>query len=166
MVRGPIVTRGYFKNEKATQDSFRNGWFASGDIAVLQDGKFYIVDRLKEIIKYKGQQVAPAEIEMCLDEHPRILEAAVVGVPESAGQDSKGAESSEVPRAYVVPADNTLTAEEVKDWVKKRLSPYKQLRGGVVFMKELPKNAIGKLLRRELRDQAMKEFRREREARL
>ena len=125
------------------------------------------MDRLKEIIKYKGQQVAPAEIEMCLDEHPRILEAAVVGVPESIGQDtSQGAESSEVPRAYVVPADDNLTANEVKDWVQDRLSPYKQLRGGVVFMKDLPKNAIGKLLRRELRDQALKEFKKERGSRL
>lgn len=159
MVRGPVVTRGYFKNEKATREAFRNGWFASGDIAVLQGGKFYVVDRLKEIIKYKGQQVAPAEIEMCLDEHPRVLEAAVIGVPESAGQVArKGVESSEVPRAYVVPADDKLTSEEVKDWVKSRLSPYKQLRGGVVFMEELPKNAVGKLLRRELRDQALKEL--------
>lgn len=153
IVRGDIVTQGYYKNPEATRDAFRNGWFCSGDIAVLRDGKFYIVDRKKELIKYKGLQIAPAEIENLLFSHPKIQEAAVVGIPEEGG--------SEVPRAYVIKKEDDLTEEEVKKFVLDNLAPYKQLRGGVKFVKEIPKNAIGKMLRRELRDQARKEVARQ-----
>jgi len=173
LVRGPIVTNGYHKNPEATKSAFRNGWFATGDIAVVRDGKFYIVDRLKELIKYKGLQVAPAEIEGLLITHPDIMEAAVVGVPEQEAADHKdehGEESvalSEVPRAYVVRMPkSSISAEEVKAFVKDRLAPYKQLRGGVVFVDELPKNALGKILRRELRDRAVAEIKRERSSKL
>jgi 4-coumarate--CoA ligase len=169
LVRGPIVTNGYFRNEKATKEAFRNGWFATGDIAVERGGKFYIVDRLKELIKYKGNQVAPAEIETTLDQHPWIAEAAVVGVPEgSEHANEKGVafSHSEVPRAYVVRSDKRLSAGDVKDWVAKKLAPYKQLRGGVVFVEELPHNAIGKLLRKDLRERAAMEIKRERLAKL
>jgi len=168
ILRGPIVTQGYFRNEKATKGAFRNGWFATGDIAVVRDGKFYVVDRIKELIKYKGLQIAPAEIEGLLDTHPDILEAAVVGVPDpSEGASSDGAAHSEIPRAYVIPVKGRrLSTEDVKEFIKARLAQYKQLRGGVVFVDELPKNALNKLLRRELRDRAVKEMKREQGAKL
>ena len=96
--------------------------------------------------------MAPAEIENLLFTHPKIQEAAVVGVnlPDDPGTD--------LPRAYVVADPTQISEDEIKDFVKQRLAPYKQLRGGVVFVDELPKNAIGKYLRRELRDRAKKEL--------
>lgn len=105
------------------------------------------------MLKYKGLQVAPAEIENVLFTHPEIKEAAVVGVsaPDDPGTDW--------PRAYVVADPQKVSADEVKEFVKARLSEYKQLRGGVVFVDEIPKNAIGKFLRRELRERAKKEWR-------
>ncbi|KAF2750205.1 4-coumarate-CoA ligase [Sporormia fimetaria CBS 119925] len=150
IVRGPFVTNGYFDNEEATKATFHNGWFCTGDIAVERSGKFYVVDRKKELLKYKGLQIAPAELENHLITHPDILEAAVVGMPIEGG--------SEVPRAYVVPRKmGALSEEEVKHFVKKHFADYKQLRGGVRFVDELPKNAVGKILRRELRDRAKAE---------
>jgi 4-coumarate--CoA ligase len=150
IVRGPFVTNGYFDNEEATKGTFHEGWFCTGDIGVDKQGKFYIVDRKKELLKYKGLQIAPAELEMTLQTHPEILEAAVVGMPIEGG--------SEVPRAYVVLRRNGgLSESEVKDFVRKHLAEYKQLRGGVRFVDDLPKNAVGKILRRELRDKSRAE---------
>ncbi|KAF1966100.1 acetyl-CoA synthetase-like protein [Bimuria novae-zelandiae CBS 107.79] len=150
LVRGPVVTNGYYANPAATAASFHDGWFLTGDIAVERDGKFYIVDRKKELIKYKGLQIAPAELEALLITHEEIEEAAVVGVPVEGG--------SEVPRAYVVLRRvGALSEENVKRFVKGRVAEYKELRGGVRFVDELPKNAIGKILRRELRDRAREE---------
>ena len=150
IVRGPFVTNGYYDNPEATEATFHDGWFLTGDIAIERDGKFYIVDRKKELIKYKGLQIAPAELEGVLTSHGEIEEAAVVGVPVEGG--------SEVPRAYVVRRKgSTLGEEEIKSFVRGKLAEYKQLRGGVRFMDELPKNAVGKLLRRELRDKARAE---------
>jgi 4-coumarate--CoA ligase len=103
-------------------------------------------------LKYKGQQVAPAELENILFTHPKIQEAAVIGVPNPEDP------SSELPRAYVVAVSSDVSAEEIKNYVKDRVAPYKQLRGGVAFVKELPKSAIGKYLRRELRERAKKEL--------
>ncbi|KAL6246832.1 hypothetical protein RBB50_006139 [Rhinocladiella similis] len=152
LVRSPLVTQGYFNNPEATKAAFHDGWFCTGDIAVLRNGKFYIVDRKKELLKYKGLQVAPAEIENLLITHPKIQEAAVVGVnmPDDPGTD--------LPRAYIVADPKQISEDEVKEYVKQRLAPYKQLRGGVVFVTEIPKNAIGKLLRRELRERAKREL--------
>ncbi|KAF2799867.1 4-coumarate-CoA ligase [Melanomma pulvis-pyrius CBS 109.77] len=150
IVRGPFVTNGYFDNDEATKATFHDGWFCTGDIGVDRQGKFYIVDRKKELLKYKGLQIAPAELENHLNTHPEILEAAVVGMPIEGG--------SEVPRAYVVSRRNgTLSEDDVKDFVRGALAEYKQLRGGVRFVDELPKNAVGKILRRELRDKARAE---------
>jgi 4-coumarate--CoA ligase len=150
IVRGPFVTNGYFNNVEATTATFHDGWFCTGDIAIDRDGKFYIVDRKKELIKYKGLQIAPAELENLLITHPQILEAAVVGIPIEGG--------SEVPRAYVVVRQSgVLSEDDVKSFAKGRLAAYKQLRGGVRFVDELPKNAVGKILRRELRDRAKAE---------
>jgi 4-coumarate--CoA ligase len=168
IVRGDIVTNGYYNNPKATDETFRDGWFCTGDIAVERNGKFYIVDRKKveyglfdgknqankdeqEIFKYKGLQVAPAELEGLLDTHPLIQEAAIVGIPTPG--------DGELPRAYVVADPSKISADEIKKFVADRVAPYKQLRGGVVFVDELPKSAIGKILRRQLREEAKKEMR-------
>lgn len=146
VVRGPTVSPGYYNNKVETSKAFHDGWFCTGDIAVYRDGGFYIVDRKKELIKYKGLQIAPAELEQLLNTHPLIRESAVIGVP--ANDDT----SSEIPRAYVVADPTKISGEEIKAFVRGRLAPYKQLRGGVVFVDNIPKSPIGKILRRELRD--------------
>lgn len=127
-----------------------------------------VADNLQELIKYKGLQIAPAELEGILDSHPSVLEAAVIGIPDpSEGASSGGAAHSEIPRAYVIrQKDVKVTEEELKDFVKVKLAPYKQLRGGVVFVDELPKNGLNKLLRRELRERALEEIRRAEGAKL
>lgn len=107
----------------------------------------YIVDRKKELIKYKGLQVAPAELEALLLTHPKIFDAAVIGI---------NTPSTEAPRAYVVTAGD-ITEQEIKDFVKKNAADYKQLRGGVVFLEAIPKSPSGKILRKDLREMANKE---------
>ncbi|KAF3769701.1 acetyl-CoA synthetase-like protein [Cryphonectria parasitica EP155] len=146
-VRGPVVTKGYWKNEKANVESFVDGWFCTGDIGRFKDGMLYIVDRKKELIKYKGLQVAPAELEELLLQNPKIADAAVIGVE---------GEGTEVPRAYVVPATKDLTREDVAKWVDQRAASYKKLRGGVLFIDAIPKSPSGKILRKVLREQAKK----------
>ena len=110
-----------------------------------------IVDRKKELIKYKGNQVAPAELEALLISHSKINDAAVIGIQDDS-------QATEVPRAYVVKTPDTeVTAKEVADFVKENLASHKQLRGGVVFVDEIPKSPSGKILRREIRESAKKE---------
>ncbi|GES63782.1 acetyl-CoA synthetase-like protein [Aspergillus terreus] len=152
LVKGPVVTTGYYNNPEATKDAFTaDGWFKTGDIGLRKNGLFYIVDRKKELIKYKGLQVAPAELEALLLSHPQITDAAVIGV---AAPDGSG---NEVPRAYIVADQKKITEDEVKEFVKANLAHYKQLRGGVIFLPAIPKSPSGKILRRELREQAKKE---------
>ncbi|KAJ1334119.1 4-coumarate--CoA ligase [Microdochium nivale] len=148
--KGPVVTKGYWNNEKANKEAFKNDWFCTGDIGVFRDGFFFIVDRKKELIKYKGNQVAPAELEALLLSHPKILDAAVIGVP---------GEGTEVPRAYIVANPKEISEEEILEWFKKQgVARYKFLRGGVKFLEAIPKSPSGKILRKNLRDQAKKEF--------
>ncbi len=146
-VRGPQVMKGYLNNPEATAATIdRDGWLHSGDIATIdEDGFVSIVDRLKELIKYKGFQVAPAELEALLLTHPAIADAAVVGVPD--------VEAGEIPRAFiVVKAGQTVTAEEITAYMTDRVSTYKVIRD-VVITDSIPKSASGKILRRMLRDQ-------------
>jgi 4-coumarate--CoA ligase len=148
-VKGPTVTKGYYRNPKATKEAFADGWFRSGDILQQRsNGLWYVTDRKKELIKYKGIQVAPAEIEGLLLSHPLIDDAAVIGVP---------AEDTEVPRAYVVADRSKLSEEDIKALVKEKLAPFKQLRGGVFYLNSIPRNAVGKILRKDLRELAKKE---------
>ncbi|CCC05448.1 unnamed protein product [Sordaria macrospora k-hell] len=147
-VRGPNVTKGYYKNDGANKEAFVDGWFCTGDIGLFKDGKFYIVDRKKELIKYKALQVAPAELEALLVSHPRIADAAVIGVE---------GEGTEVPRAYVVAGDANLKAEEIMDWVASKVANHKKLRGGVVFIDAIPKSPSGKILRKDLRELAKRQ---------
>ncbi|WIM68332.1 AMP-binding protein [Corynebacterium breve] len=144
-IRGPQVTKGYLNNEEATREALiGDGWLRTGDIArVDDDGTVYIVDRAKEVIKYKGYQVAPAELEALLLTHPDITDAGVVGVYR---------DGLEIPRAFVVKREGAeLTESEIMRWVAERVTPYKKIRA-VDFIDEIPKNPTGKILRRELRD--------------
>lgn len=147
-IGGPILCQGYHNNDLANTDSFIDGFYRTGDIGIYKNGLVYVVDRKKELIKYKGLQVAPAELEALLVSHPRIVDAAVIGIFDASRQ-------TEVPRAYVVrrpPTDmSLLSAGEVADFVSERAAAYKQLRGGVFFVNEIPKSASGKILRKELR---------------
>ena len=121
------------------------GWLHSGDIGHADaDGDFFIVDRVKELIKYKGLQVPPAELEAVLLSHPAVADAAVVPLPD--------AECGEIPRAFVV-LKGAATAEELMAYVAERVTPYKKVRR-LDFIDAIPKSASGKILRRLLRDRA------------
>jgi 4-coumarate--CoA ligase len=150
LVTGPVVCKGYYQNEAANKEAFTGDWFHTGDIAEFRNGLFYIVDRKKELIKYKGLQVAPAELEALLLNHPDILDAAVIGIEIEDG-------TNEVPRAYVVADQKKISAEQIKEYVKKNVAGHKQLRGGVVFLDAIPKSPSGKILRKDLRVLAKRE---------
>ncbi len=147
-VRGPQVMKGYLANAEATAATLDpDGWLHTGDIARIDaDGHTYIVDRLKELIKVKGFQVPPAELEALLTTHDAIADAAVIGIPDE--------EAGERPKAYVVIAgDAELDEDAVKAFVAGHVATYKQL-AKVVFVESIPKSASGKILRRELRKEA------------
>jgi acyl-CoA synthetase (AMP-forming)/AMP-acid ligase II len=141
-VRGPQVMKGYLNNPEATARTIDSeGWLHTGDIgSVDADGYLTIIDRLKELIKVKGYQVAPAELESLLLQHPRIADAAVIPVPDE--------ECGEVPKAVVVPRGE-LTADEVIAFVRDHVAHYKRIRH-VSFIDAIPKSASGKILRRVL----------------
>ncbi|KAF9182212.1 putative fatty-acid--CoA ligase FadD10 [Haplosporangium sp. Z 767] len=148
-VRGPNVMKGYRNNVNATKETIdRDGWLHTGDIAVVDDRDcFFIVDRLKELIKYKGFQVAPAELEALLLDHPLIMDAAVIGVEDKE-------QATEVPMAFVVKAPDAgdaLTEKAIEDYVASKVAAHKKLRGGVRFIDVVPKSAAGKILRKDLR---------------
>jgi len=141
-VRGPLVMQGYLKLPDATAATIdAEGWLHTGDIGYVDaDGNFFIVDRTKELIKYKGLQVAPAELEAIILGNAAIADAAVIGIADE--------EAGEVPKAFVV-LKGTITAEELMAYVAARVAPHKRIRA-VEFMDQLPKSATGKLLRRVL----------------
>ncbi|KAM0546230.1 hypothetical protein ACHAPJ_011016 [Fusarium lateritium] len=154
-VTGPTLMKGYWKNPSATESTIHvdqdgTRWLKTGDIAYVESfdtgAIFHIVDRIKELIKVKGNQVAPAELEAVLLDHPEIADAAVVGVPY---------EGDEVPRAYIVKTPGSqVTEKQVVDWMEARVARYKRLKGGAVFVDMIPKNPSGKILRRALREKA------------
>ncbi|KAF3008668.1 hypothetical protein E8E13_009003 [Curvularia kusanoi] len=150
LVKGPVVCKGYYRNEDANREAFTGDWFHTGDIAEFRDGMFYIMDRKKELIKYKGLQVAPAELEALLLSHADILDAAVIGVDADGG-------TNEVPRAYVVADKTKISSAQITAYVKENVASHKQLRGGVVFLDAIPKSPSGKILRKDLRLLAKRE---------
>lgn len=152
LVGGPILAQGYYNRPEVDAECFGKppGFYRTGDIGVCKDGLVYIVDRKKELIKYKANRVAPAELEALLTSHPMVIDAAVIGVWDKVRQ-------TEVPRGYVVRKQVSLTVKAVQAFVKDNLAPHKQLRGGVLFVDEIPKSASGKILRKDLRLKANKE---------
>lgn len=155
-VKGPNVVLGYWKNDKATADSFVDDgvggwWWKTGDVAIKKEGWFWIVDRKKELIKVKGFQVAPAELEAALLEHPDLADAAVVALR---------LEHDERPRGYVSlkeHAKGKLREQDVVDWTAERVAKHKQLTGGVAFVEEVPKSPSGKIQRVIMRDWAARD---------
>ncbi|KAM0719589.1 hypothetical protein Q7P37_003719 [Cladosporium fusiforme] len=152
-VRGPNVMKGYWRKPEATRETLTaDGWLKTGDIAYRNEkGFIYIVDRKKELIKVKGNQVAPAELEALLLDHPAVQDAAVVGVTING---------EELPRAYIAlqeTAKQSTTPEEIAAWLAQKVARHKRLAGGVKFVEAIPKNPSGKILRKELRDLAKSE---------
>ncbi|MEV6050259.1 4-coumarate--CoA ligase family protein [Streptomyces sp. NPDC052107] len=148
LIRGPQVMKGYLGRPDATAAMIdADGWLHTGDVGHTdEDGWLYVVDRVKELIKYKGFQVAPAELEALLLTHPRIADAAVIG--------SYNADGNEVPHAFVVRRADTAeepTEDEIMRYVAERVAPYKRIRQ-VTFIDTVPRAASGKILRRELRE--------------
>jgi 4-coumarate--CoA ligase len=145
MCKGPNVMLGYLGNEEATRATLEpDGWLHTGDIATVDsEGIYKIVDRLKELIKYKGYQVAPAVLEAVLLTHPRIADAAVIGVLDDDGQ--------EIPKAFVViQAGEELDEVEVMEFVSSKVAPHEKVRR-VEFIDAIPKSTAGKILRKDLR---------------
>ncbi|EMC94308.1 hypothetical protein BAUCODRAFT_544122 [Baudoinia panamericana UAMH 10762] len=157
-VKGPNVFKGYWKNAEATKNAItEDGYFKTGDVGHQDDNhNLYITDRMKELIKWNGFQVAPAELEGILLDSPLVDDVAVIGIHDAA-------EHTELPRAYVVPASGREPSEalgrEIAEWMSARVAYYKKLRGGVRFVKEIPKSQAGKILRRVLKDMATEEER-------
>ncbi|KAI0137007.1 putative phenylacetyl-CoA ligase [Xylariales sp. AK1849] len=157
-VKGPNVFSGYLNRPELAKDTFsEDGYFKTGDIGYI-DAKenFFVTDRLKELIKYKGFQVAPAELEGVLLGHSDIADVCVIPAFDQQ-------RATEVPRAYVVLTPGTLRTEEkakeIVQWLSTKVSPHKQLRGGIRYIDAIPKNASGKILRRILKEQAKQEDR-------
>lgn len=146
-IRGPQVMAGYWQRDDETQRVIdREGWFASGDIGVMDEqGYVKIVDRKKDMILVSGFNVYPNEIEGVVATHPGVLECAAVGVPDP--------KSGEAVKLFVVKKDPKLTSDDVLKFCREQLTNYKCPRD-VEFRKELPKSNVGKILRRELRDEA------------
>ncbi|KAI1104464.1 acetyl-CoA synthetase-like protein [Jackrogersella minutella] len=157
-VTGPILLKGYWNKPEATADTLHidpdgTRWLKTGDVGFVEKyepgGLLHVIDRIKELIKVKGNQVAPAELEDVLLDNKGVRDVAVVGVTING---------EEKPRAYVVPNPEVKqTEQEIAKWMESRVVNYKWLRGGVKFVETIPKNPSGKILRKLLRDQAAKE---------
>ncbi|KAI8966618.1 acetyl-CoA synthetase-like protein [Daldinia sp. FL1419] len=157
-IHGPTLMKGYWNKPEATADTLHvdpdgTRWLKTGDVGFVEKyepgGLFHIVDRIKELIKVKGNQVAPAELEDVLLENKGVRDVAVVGVTING---------EEVPRAYVVPNPGVKqTEQEIAKWMESKVVHYKRLRGGVKFVETIPKNPSGKILRKLLREQAADE---------
>ncbi|KAF2876228.1 hypothetical protein BDV95DRAFT_483484 [Massariosphaeria phaeospora] len=155
-IKGPNVFKGYLNNPEGTAQALTaDGYFKTGDVGYQdKDGNFFITDRVKELIKYKGFQVPPAELEGLLVSHPNINDVAVIGIYDAS-------QATEVPRAYIVPAGGFGKGEkegrEIIEWLNKKVANHKKLRGGVRFVEEIPKSVSGKILRRMLKVKAQEE---------
>ncbi|XP_070537627.1 uncharacterized protein [Ptychodera flava] len=147
--RGPQIMKGYLNNEEATgQTITEDDWLHTGDLGHYDEaGHFYVVDRLKELIKYKGYQVAPAELEKIIFAIEGVQDVVVIGRPDE--------EAGELPKAFVVPQSKTITTQDIVSHVEEKVAPFKKLRGGVEFVDQIPKTASGKNLRRVLKDREL-----------
>jgi long-chain acyl-CoA synthetase len=143
--------KGYWKMPEETAEVLRNGWLYTGDIGKMdEDGYFYITDRKKDLIKYKGYSVYPRELEDVLYEHPAVKLCGVIGKPDPV--------AGEIPKAFVVLKEGmTATEEELMKFVNEKVAPYKAIRE-LEIRKELPLSAVGKVLRRVLREEELKKL--------
>jgi acyl-CoA synthetase (AMP-forming)/AMP-acid ligase II len=144
-MRGPNIMAGYLNKPEATAETLdADGFLHTGDVAVYHEGDYFsIVDRAKELIKYHGYQIAPAELEALLLSHPKVMDAAVIGVLDD--------ERQEVPKAFVVARPEAeLTGDEVMAFVAANVAPHKKVRR-VEFVEQIPKSTAGKILRKDLR---------------
>ena len=145
-VKGPQVMKGYYNREDESAAVFKDGWLITGDIGkMIEGGYFVIVDRLKDMINVSGFNVYPNEIEDVIATHPKVLEVAVIGVPHER--------SGEVVKAFIVPKDKQVKAEEIIAWASQSLTKYKVPKS-VEFRDELPKTNVGKILRRALKEES------------
>lgn len=136
--------KGYYNNDEANRESFNGDWFKTGDIVTYdEEGFFYIVDRTKDMIKVSGYQVSPTELENEIREVGGVTDVAVIGVPDD--------KAGEVPRAFIVRENEEVTKEKIEEFLESNIAKYKRLRGGIVFLEQLPKSPTGKVLRKELR---------------
>ncbi|XP_014669244.1 PREDICTED: probable 4-coumarate--CoA ligase 5 isoform X2 [Priapulus caudatus] len=144
-LRGPQVMKGYLNNDVATRETINaDGWLRSGDVGYYDDDNVFVIsDRMKELIKVKGYQVAPAELESVISGHPGVADVAVIGIPDER--------SGELPKAFVVKKVDSLTADDIINFTNEKVAHFKQLKGGVEFLTEIPKSESGKILRRLLR---------------
>jgi len=144
--KGPLIMEGYYKKEDETKEALRDGWLYTGDIGYFdEDWYLYVVDRKKDMILAGGYNIFPVEIDDILSQHPKVLEACSIGVPDKY--------RGETVKAFIVVKDNeSLTEQEVIDYCKEKLASYKVPRE-VEFVEELPKTAVGKILRRKLKEQ-------------
>ncbi|XP_072930565.1 uncharacterized protein [Epargyreus clarus] len=144
--RGPNLMKGYYKDEKSTKEVMTDdGWYKTGDIGKFDDKNYlYVTDRLKELIKVKGFQVPPAELETIIRTHPKILDCAVLGIPDPV--------TGEAPKAFLVPqAGQTLSPEEIMEYVNSKVVGFKNIKS-VQFVDSIPKNPAGKILRKDLKE--------------
>ncbi|KIW03402.1 uncharacterized protein PV09_05607 [Verruconis gallopava] len=153
-MKGPNIFQGYLNQPEMTKSSFtEDGYLRTGDVGYQdENGNFFITDRVKELIKYKGFQVAPAELEGLLLDHPKVHDVAVIGIYDETQQ-------TELPRAYIVlppqVEKSEATKQQLTDWLHNRVAGHKKLRGGVFFVDEIPKSPSGKILRRLLKERAL-----------
>ena len=153
VIKGPQVMKGYWNRPEATESSFWTDpntgekWLRTGDMAYIDDEEYeHLLDRIKEMIKYKGWSIAPAELEDLLFKHPHISDAAVIGKP------SKELDVGEIPKAFIIlkpESKGNVSEQEIIDWVAERISAYKKIRE-IEFVDEILKSGSGKILRREL----------------
>jgi long-chain acyl-CoA synthetase len=149
VVKGPQVMKGYWKMPEESALVLRDGWLYTGDVGKMdENGYFYITDRKKDLIKYKGYSVYPREIEDVIYEHPAVKICAVIGKPDPV--------ASEIPKAFIVLKEGkTATADEIKEFVNSKVAPYKAIRE-IEFRTELPMTLVGKVLRRVLLEEERK----------
>ncbi|MFX0097301.1 MAG: long-chain fatty acid--CoA ligase [Candidatus Hodarchaeota archaeon] len=149
VVKGPQVMKGYWKLPEETKRALRKGWLYTGDLGKMdEDGYFYIVERAKDLIKYKGYSVFPRELEDIAYEHPAVKLCAVIGKPDPV--------AGEIPKAFCVLKEGaTATEKEIMDFVNKKIAKHKHIRE-LEFRDAIPQTLVGKVLRRELRDEEVK----------
>jgi acyl-CoA synthetase (AMP-forming)/AMP-acid ligase II len=164
-IKGPNIFKGYLNNPEGTRNALTDdGYFKTGDVGYQDEkGNFFITDRVKELIKYKGFQVPPAELEGILLGNDEVDDVAVIGIYNKD-------QATEVPRAYIVPKmgvkEGKETEERIVKWLASKVASHKRLRGGVRFVDEIPKSASGKILRRKLKEVALEDEKKSQRAKL